>query len=96
MVIIHVDLSFTHFNNGEIDERWEVVKIVESLVRWRVPIFVMILGVSKYIRRQFMTYICWNLFYYLCAYSTAYLRHGITPDLMDFVYHHGISGSYPY
>ena len=96
VIAIHVTLSFTHFNTDEIDTRWQVVNITESFIRWSVPIFVMISGVSflclkeevpikvlyrKYIFRLALVFVCWNMLYFLCAVGAAYLRGDELPPL---------------
>lgn len=95
VVVIHVALSFVVFNKCEINTTWMLVNVVESFVRWSVPIFLMISGVSflcikeelsyktlykKYILRLLIVYLFWNLFYYMCSCAAAYLRGVPLPD----------------
>lgn len=95
VLVIHVALTFTHFSDIVIDDRWYVVNVTESLLRWSVPIFVMISGVSflclkreltlnelwrKYILRLFLAYVCWNSFYFLCSYGAAYVKGVELPE----------------
>ena len=87
VVVLHVSAS--NFNHADVNGmQWQTFNFYDSLVRWSVPVFVMISGslflgrttsikkiYSRYILRMVTAFVFWSLFYALVTSDT--VRHGI-------------------
>lgn len=73
---------------------WYITAVYDGLVRWCVPIFVMISGalflnpqrelsvsivLHKYVKRLLVAYLFWYVFYCLCKFLFSALDHGSMP-----------------
>ena len=95
VVFIHVAAS--NWSNVDVNGmQWQVFNIYDSLVRWGVPIFVMISGAlflnrdvpikniySKYILRMVIAFISWSLFYAILTTDT--FQHGLIYSLKSHI-----------
>jgi len=76
--------------------QWQVFNIYDSLVRWGVPIFVMISGAlflnrdvpikniySKYVLRMVIAFVSWSLFYAILTTDT--FQHGLIYSLKSHI-----------
>lgn len=95
VVFIHVAAS--NWSNVDVNGmQWQVFNIYDSLVRWGVPIFVMISGAlflnrdvpikniySKYILRMVIAFITWSLFY--AIFTTDTFQHGLIYSLKSHI-----------
>ena len=95
VVFIHVAAS--NWSNVDVNEiQWQVFNIYDSLVRWGVPIFVMISGAlflnrdvpikniySKYVRRMVIAFVSWSLFYAILTTDT--FQHGLIYSLKSHI-----------
>ena len=95
VVFIHVAAS--NWSNVDVNGmQWQVFNIYDSLVRWGVPIFVMISGAlflnrdvpikniySKYILRMVIAFISWSLFY--AIFTTDTFQHGLIYSLKSHI-----------
>ena len=95
VVFIHVAAS--NWSNVDVNGiQWQVFNIYDSLVRWGVPIFVMISGAlflnrdvpikniySKYVLRMVIAFVSWSLFYAILTTDT--FQHGLIYSLKSHI-----------
>lgn len=95
VVFIHVAAS--NWSNVDVNGiQWQVFNIYDSLVRWGVPIFVMISGAlflnrdvpikniySKYVLRMVIAFVSWSLFYAILTTDT--FQHGLINSLKSHI-----------
>ena len=95
VVFIHVAAS--NWSNVDVNGiQWQVFNIYDSLVRWGVPIFVMISGAlflnrdvpikniySKYVLRMVIAFLSWSLFYAILTTDT--FQHGLIYSLKSHI-----------
>ena len=95
VVFIHVAAS--NWSNVDVNGmQWQVFNIYDSLVRWGVPIFVMISGAlflnrdvpiqkiySKYVLRMVIAFVSWSLFYAILTTDT--FKHGLIYSLKSHI-----------
>lgn len=95
VVFIHVAAS--NWLNVDVNGiQWQVFNIYDSLVRWGVPIFVMISGAlflnrdvpikniySKYVLRMVIAFVSWSLFYAILTTDT--FQHGLIYSLKSHI-----------
>lgn len=96
VVFLHVAAS--NWSNVDVNGmQWQVFNIYDSLVRWGVPIFVMISGAlflnrdvpiqniySKYILRMVIAFLSWSLFYAILTTDT--FQHGLIYSLKSHIW----------
>lgn len=95
VVFIHVAAS--NWSNVDVNGiQWQIFNIYDSLVRWGVPIFVMISGAlflnrdvpikniySKYVLRMVIAFVSWSLFYAILTTDT--FQHGLIYSLKSHI-----------
>lgn len=95
VVFIHVAAS--NWSNVDVNGmQWQIFNIYDSLVRWGVPIFVMISGAlflnrdvpikniySKYVLRMVIAFVSWSLFY--ATLTTDTFQHGLIYSLKSHI-----------
>lgn len=95
VVFIHVAAS--NWSNVDVNGmQWQVFNIYDSLVRWGVPIFVMISGAlflnrdvpikniySKYVLRMVIAFVSWSLFYAILTTDT--FQYGLIYSLKSHI-----------